>query len=62
MVSLLKIEIDIGEIEMSAPESKLDSVLARVQKPARYLGNEWNAVHKDHDQAAMRMVLAFPDL
>lgn len=62
MVSLLKIEIDIGEIKMSAPESKLDSILARVQKPARYLGNEWNAVHKDHDQAAMRMVLAFPDL
>ena len=47
---------------MSLTESKLDYILARVQKPARYLGNEWNSIHKDHARAAVRMVLAFPDL
>lgn len=47
---------------MSVSESKLDLILARVQKPARYLGNEWNAIHKDHEQVLMRMVLAYPDL
>lgn len=47
---------------MSVIESKLDSILARVQKPARYLGNEWNSIHKDHGRTAVRMVLAFPDL
>ncbi len=47
---------------MPAIESKLASILARVQKPARYLGNEWNSVHKDHSGVAVRMALAFPDL
>jgi radical SAM family uncharacterized protein/radical SAM-linked protein len=40
----------------------LEDVLARVEKPSRYLGNEHNAVHKDPDQVEVRMVLAFPDL
>ncbi|HOB87079.1 MAG TPA: TIGR03960 family B12-binding radical SAM protein [Bacillota bacterium] len=40
----------------------LDKLLAQVQKPARYLGNEWNAVHKEHDSVAVRAVIAFPDL
>ena len=47
---------------MPAIESKLASILARVQKPARYLGNEWNSVHKDHSGVAVRLALAFPDL
>lgn len=36
--------------------------MPRVQKPARYRGNEWNAWHKDHSRAGARMVMAFPDL
>lgn len=40
----------------------LTEVLSRVQKPARYLGNEWNVHLKDHDQVALRMAFAFPDL
>ena len=47
---------------MSAFESNLGLILARVQKPARYLGNEWNSIHKDHARVAVRMVMAFPDL
>jgi radical SAM family uncharacterized protein len=43
-------------------DKELQALLPRVQKPARYLGNEWNVVIKDHAQAAVRAVLAFPDL
>ena len=43
-------------------EKQLETVLLQVQKPARYLGNEWNAVKKDHRTTAVRMALAFPDL
>ncbi|MEW5785829.1 MAG: TIGR03960 family B12-binding radical SAM protein [Bacillota bacterium] len=43
-------------------DEQLQALLPRVQKPARYLGNEWNAVHKDHEAAAVRAVIAFPDL
>ncbi|HEX3015091.1 MAG TPA: TIGR03960 family B12-binding radical SAM protein [Desulfobacteria bacterium] len=37
-------------------------ILAKVLKPSRYLGNEWNSVHKDWDQAKVRMAFAFPDV
>ncbi|HSW35363.1 MAG TPA: TIGR03960 family B12-binding radical SAM protein [Candidatus Limnocylindrales bacterium] len=47
---------------MSSIENKLKQLLLQVQKPARYLGNEWNAIVKDHAEVAVRMVLAFPDL
>jgi radical SAM family uncharacterized protein len=47
---------------MSGIQHIPDSILKKVQKPARYLGNEWNSCHKDHEQVALRMVLAFPDL
>ncbi len=36
--------------------------MPQVQKPARYLGNEWNVVKKDHRQVSVKAVLAFPDL
>lgn len=41
---------------------KLAAILPRVQKPARYIGNEWNALRKEHDRAAVKVALAFPDL
>ncbi len=47
---------------MQALDTKLKRLLSQVQKPARYMGNEWNARQKDHAEAAVRMVLAFPDL
>lgn len=43
-------------------EKQLETLLPQVQKPARYLGNEWNAVKKDHRTTAVRMAFAFPDL
>ena len=40
----------------------IDDLLARVDKPSRYLGTELNAVHKDRSAVEVRMALAFPDL
>lgn len=45
-----------------ALSDRLEALLPRVQKPARYLGNEWNAIRKDHAAVAVRAVLVFPDL
>jgi radical SAM family uncharacterized protein len=43
-------------------QQEFEDILARLEKPARYLGTEWNAVHKDWEAAAVRMAFAFPDL
>ena len=40
----------------------LERVFARVQKPARYTGGEWNSVQKDWDDCDVRVALAYPDL
>ncbi len=37
-------------------------LLPRAEKPSRYLGNEWNSVHKDASQMRLRVALMFPDL
>ncbi|MCB9678493.1 MAG: TIGR03960 family B12-binding radical SAM protein [Alphaproteobacteria bacterium] len=42
--------------------SALDAILARVDKPSRYLGNEVNSVLKDPRTVDVRIALAFPDL
>ncbi len=39
-----------------------EDLLLHVQKPARYIGNEVNAVHKDPSAVKLRMALAFPDV
>lgn len=39
-----------------------EQILPRVIKPIRYQGNEYNAVHKNWEECAIRMVFAFPDL
>ncbi|MBL7199773.1 MAG: TIGR03960 family B12-binding radical SAM protein [Anaerolineae bacterium] len=39
----------------------LDRLLPSVGKPARYTGNEWNAIHKSWEEASLRLVLAYPD-
>ena len=41
---------------------KLDSILYRVGKPARYTGGEWNSILKDWDNTAVRIALSYPDL
>lgn len=40
----------------------IDSLLARVSKPARYTGGEWNSIVKDWEAAAVRVALAYPDV
>lgn len=39
-----------------------DFLLSRVQRPARYLGRETNAVFKDPRAVSLRVALLFPDL
>ena len=39
----------------------MDNILDKVQKPARYLGNELNSIHKDWDKATVRVALSYPD-
>lgn len=42
---------------------KIDPVwLMHIQKPARYIGGEWNSVVKDHDSVDVKVALAFPDV
>ena len=38
----------------------LDAILPSVEKPARYVGGEWNAVRKQ--DAHTRIALCFPDV
>ncbi len=47
---------------MPVDEHIFKKILGKVQKPARYLGNEWNACLKSHDQVSLKMAFAFPDL
>lgn len=39
-----------------------DEILMRVEKPARYIGNEVNAVAKDKARVAVRFAMCFPDV
>ncbi len=43
-------------------KEKIDSLLDRVQKPARYMGGEMNAVYKDSSCVDIRYAFAFPDV
>ena len=42
-------------------ERKLERILPKVQKPARYTGGEYNAVVKDKSTVTTRVALCFPD-
>ena len=39
-----------------------DDILMRVEKPARYVGGELNAVMKDKEKIAIRFAMCFPDV
>jgi len=39
-----------------------DEILMQVEKPARYIGNEINAVMKDKDDVDIRFCMCFPDI
>lgn len=42
-------------------DKRLERILPRVQKPARYTGGEYNAVMKDKAQVDTRVAFCFPD-
>ncbi len=42
-------------------DKRLERILPRVQKPARYVGGEYNAVMKDKAQVDTRVAFCFPD-
>ena len=41
---------------------ELEDILMNVQKPARYIGGEFNSVSKDPKSADVRFAFCFPDL
>ncbi len=46
----------------SVDPAALERILDGVQRPARYIGGEWNQVVKDHRSVALTFALAFPDV
>ena len=47
--------------ELFAAVSGIDDLILKVERPARYMGGEVNAVVKDLDSVRVRFGLAFPD-
>ncbi|MCD6353235.1 MAG: TIGR03960 family B12-binding radical SAM protein [Proteobacteria bacterium] len=43
-------------------KASFDTIISDITCPSRYLGNEINSVHKNLDQVAVTVLLAFPDL
>ena len=43
-------------------DAVLEGILPGVQRPARYIGGEWNEVVKDHRSVDLTFALAFPDV
>ena len=39
-----------------------EEILLKIDKPARYIGNEVNSVMKDKDKTNVRVAFAFPDV
>ncbi len=39
-----------------------DEILMKIDKPARYIGNEWNSVMKNKDEVDVRFAMCFPDV
>ena len=43
-------------------DRRLERILPRVQKPARYVGGEYNQILKDKQEVDLRMAFCFPDI
>ena len=39
-----------------------DEILLKIEKPARYIGNELNSSKKDKEKVAIRFAMCFPDV
>jgi radical SAM family uncharacterized protein/radical SAM-linked protein len=46
---------------LALPSAALDELVLAAQKPSRYVGAEFGAVHKELSRARVRFALAFPD-
>ncbi|MFQ5666410.1 MAG: TIGR03960 family B12-binding radical SAM protein [Candidatus Binatia bacterium] len=46
---------------MNVSRAAYESLFATVEKPGRYLGNEWGVVRKNPSDVRLRFALAFPD-
>src|SRR5262245_5558667 len=54
----------INRVETDSREryrAALDAILPTVEKPARYVGGEWNSIQKSQTEAQTRIALCFPD-
>ena len=43
-------------------KDKVYKILPEVTKPTRYIGNEYNSVHKNADEVDIRVAFCFPDI
>lgn len=43
-------------------KDKINQILPQVLRPARYIGNELNSIHKDWDAVKLHVALGYPDL
>lgn len=58
-------KLSVGDILQANMTSKLalsDEILSQIEKPARYIGNEVNAVIKDKNKVDVRFCMCFPDV
>lgn len=57
--------LSVGDILQANTSNKLalsDEILMQIEKPARYIGNEINAVIKDKNKVDVRFCMCFPDV
>ncbi|MBQ9757890.1 MAG: TIGR03960 family B12-binding radical SAM protein [Clostridia bacterium] len=47
---------------MNIYERKFEQALKKIQKPARYIGNEFNSVHKENFDGLVKFAFCFPDV
>ena len=59
-IDFIKLLSYFGEDKLSIKIN--DKILQSVEKPARYIGNEWNSVHKDLSGIEARFAFCFPDV
>jgi len=46
---------------LQVSKTGLQTLLTNVQKPGRYVGEEWNSITKDWDKVQLKLALAYPD-
>ncbi len=49
-------------MNISTKDYIYDELLPRVEKPGRYIGTEWNSIHKDTKEISIRFAFCFPDV